>query len=441
MLRLCFQSTASAPVTGRVFVTLFLNHIELPLGTPAFVRILPDLVTARPTRILDAIWEGADVAFDLPDFSLPSYQDFSNDLPGDLRLAVSFNGFDWSEGAASDDRNRLNIFDASLDPVINEIHPASGPFVGGTELSLRGANFANLPSLRCLFHVESAASASASSNNTAPGVLVESFATWVSASEARCTTPSIAVAAGVTVVQANVSASNLGTPTNSSSTSWFRFTATDSAKSVVSGSGLGLNEVDLVVAGETASFTIHAMNSEGDTRPSGGDVFYATLTATGASSTGEVHDARTFDLDERFTTVDVSRERLSVSLAETALELQADADAAALDATLAYDDYSEALMVLGLSNLSPPQRVTEWARVQQLLEHADELRYNATNSQLVAHEAHARADEAAAVVSKLMLPDADSVVEPVTLALFTYNDVRQHTALLLSSKHSTTQII
>ena len=182
------------------------------------------------------------------------------------------------------------------------------------------------------------------------------------------------------------------------------------------------------------------MNSEGDTRPSGGDVFYATLTAMGASSTGEVHDARTFDLDERFTTVDVSRERLSVSLAETALELQADADAAALDASLAYDDYSEALMVLGLSNLSPPQRVTEWARVQQLLEHADELRYNATNSQLAANEAHVRADEAAAVVSKLMLPDADSVVEPVTLALFTYNDVRQHTALLLSSKHSDTQI-
>lgn len=180
--------------------------------------------------------------------------------------------------------------------------------------------------------------------------------------------------------------------------------------------------MDLVVAGETASFTIHAANSEGDARTVGGDIFYATLAAVHANSTAVPRHARTFDLDEDFITVDVARERLAVSLAETALEMQAGADAAALDASIAHDSYREALYVLSSSNVSPAQRVTEWARVQQLLEYADELTFNASRSQLIANQAQDRADEAAGVVSTLMLPDADSVLEPVTLAQYAYND-------------------
>ena len=379
------------------------------------VRILPDSTRFRPERILDATWAGQNVVFDLPDFSLPSYHDFSDDLPGDLRLSVSFNAVDWSKGTL-DARNRLNIFDASVDPVIHEVRPASGPFAGGTELSVHGSNFANLPSLRCVFH-------SARNDTILSGLPRESFATWISASEARCITPRIPSPSDVQeVVAVNVSATNLGTRTNSTSSGLFRFTRTDPARSFASGSGLGLNDVDMVVAGETGSFTIHAASSEGDVRTVGGDVFYATLAAVYANSTAAPRYARTFDLDHDYTTVDVARERSAVSLAEIASERQADADAAALDASVAHASYREALQVLGSSNLSPVQRATEWTRVQQLLKYAEELTVNASSSQLTANEAQDRADEAADAVSMLMLPDADSVVEPVTLAQYSYND-------------------
>lgn len=427
-------SSQSAPITGRVLLTLFLSQVELPPGTPAFVRILPALSAAHSGRVFPATWEGDNVVVDLPDFTLPSYREFSRDLPGDIILDVTFNAVDWRLQSAPV-QNRLNVFDATLDPVVREVRPATGPYSGGTELSLHGSNFANLPSLRCVFHIEAP---TRDDNTTAPesAIGIESFATWISATEARCMTPNIAMAAtygaawtAEPFVRANVTATNLGMDINSSSHVWFCFTSTEPAASLATGSGLGLNEVDLVVAGETASFTIRAMRRPegGDStvasRQTGGDMFYVTLAPPIGNSMGQPLNARTFDMDEIFTTVDVTREKLAVALAENAVVLQAKADTAEVQANLVYAEYDEALLVLGSFNaVSPQQQAREWQRVKQIEHYADELAHNASGFQLVAKEALARADEAAAVVNSLMLPDADSVVEAVTLATYTYND-------------------
>ena len=86
---------------------------------------------------------------------------------GKVAVRVSLNGADYSES--------FEEFEYAVGLLMTSVYPDHGPFSGGTELVISGANFVHTAELVCrIGHIEVAAS-------------------FVSSSEVRCTTPVLAV--------------------------------------------------------------------------------------------------------------------------------------------------------------------------------------------------------------------------------------------------------
>ena len=170
-------------------------------------------------------------------------------LPRDAFAEVSFNGQQFSRS-----QRTISLFNPALLPEVTAVTPRAGPKEGGTRITVRGSNFADVGSLACQFQGDFTYSAPAH---------------FLTSTSVTCETPGNGAGAATVPGFALVRVTNNGTDHSTGTQAVFQYTATSPASSTASGPGIS----GALSAGDVAVLTIVARTAGGSARTSGGDVF------------------------------------------------------------------------------------------------------------------------------------------------------------------------
>jgi hypothetical protein len=414
-------SRYAIPQTGRIWIDITIENMQLPLGSVANIRLRPvGEQNALPLPLVGTTMVLADNYLDfVTSVEVPDLFHYGELSLGDLLVEMSLNGQQYSNHSRT-----MNVFDALMPARVFSLRPASGHVDGGTVITLHGENFADLSSLQCKFFT--------SNNDTVIG-----DGTFVSSTLATCITPAYYAPlppAGSAVMK--VALSNLGSDwSDTTNTSIFRYSLTRPTTSISYGAGLGQSQVDIVVAGTMATFRIDAKQTANTPASAGGDMFYVELTPTG--HTARVRDGGVFALDPAFTRVETHLHDEAARLAAIAVVSNSTAVTAARDAEVAAQRTRDALAGLaglakisagGVSSLNGRPRsyyeaalaeqtiVAESAQIEQQVAEV----YAEETAELLAH-AIAQAEHAWHEVEESMFSDTLAVHDAIAIARNTYN--------------------
>eukprot|EP01050_Picozoa_sp_SAG11_P000938 SAG11_NODE_35_length_22255_cov_14.517422_2_plen_6902_part_00 len=227
------------------------------------------------------------------------------DLPQDARIGLALNGQQYTAEV-----NIFNFYDPDSPPEVTSVNPESGSMYGGTTITIRGNNFANLPDLACRLDGKMARDQNLATlmnegetHPQNPDLTLNYQTSFVSSHEISCVTqPHYELRRGfpgwqamdttpdpTNLILSKVDVTNGGTDQYSTTSAEYSFIETLLTQSVVFAPFDGVfmpqennpmpRNFDIAtVAGEVTNFMIESRDAEAEKLDNGGEFFASQLT-------------------------------------------------------------------------------------------------------------------------------------------------------------------